>query len=532
MKIERIKTTYNLNAMSVDVLAEQVYNFLEQIGTERKNGLRLKLTIENILLTWMAHFGNDAEVSLYTGSHYGKPFISLTLEGDEFNPIEQDDDFGQITSRLFSALGLYPFFEYSKGVNRVNFKLKKRQLHPVIKLLTALVIAIIIGMVGLLGSENIRIGISETLLNPIYDAFVGVLTTIAGPMIFLSVVWGIYGIGDASMLGKIGKKMLIRFAVITFCFISIAMCVLLPFSRLTFSATKMDLAGIKDLVELILSIFPRNIITPFLEGNTIQIILIAIAIGCVMLVIGNHTKIIAGFIEEANYIIQHLIGIIGNTVPFFIFIIVLRLIWSDSLEKLKIGWVPIVSFLSVAATLTLCVIVYISVKEKVDLGILIKKLFPSFIIGFTTASSAAAFGTSVASCENNLGINSKVTNFALPLSIVLYKPASAICLTAFSLFLVKEYDVSVSSVWVVTTVMVLTIITIALVPIPGGAVTCYTILLMQIGVPLEALGIAMVLDIFADFTCTGLNTTLHECELILVADKVGMLDRSKLQAKK
>lgn len=100
---------------------------------------------------------------------------------------------------------------------------------------------------------------------------------------------------------------------------------------------------------------------------------------------------------------------------------------------------------------------------------------------------------------------------------------------AYSLFLIKEYNVSVSPVWIASTVIVITILTIALVPIPGGGIACYTILLTQIGVPIEALGIAVVLDIFADFISTGLNTILRECELVLVADKVNMLDKSKLQ---
>ncbi len=529
MKIAKTNTTYQLNAESVDAVSQHVCNFLEQIGTERKNILRLRLTIENMLLTWMAHFGSDAEFSLSTGSHYGKPYINLTIEGDEFNPIEQNDDFSKVSSYLFAGLGLYPAFEYIKGVNVVSYKLKKHKSHPVAKLFTALAVAIIIGVLGLLGPEGFRVSISETLLNPIYNAFVGVLTTIAGPMIFLSVVWGIYGIGDAATLGKIGKKMLIRFTAITFGIVLASMAVLLPFSKFTYASTNMNVSGIKGLIELILSVFPKNIVTPFLEGNTIQIILIAMAMGCAMLALGTQTKTVAKLVEEANYIIQHIIEIIGSAIPFFIFIIVLRLMWSDSLEKLKTGWLPIVRFLSVALVISFLLIIYISIKEKVSLPLLIKKLFPSFLIGVTTASSAAVFGTSVACCDNDLGVNSKVTNFGLPLGTVLYKPASAVSLVAYSLFLIKEYNVSVSPVWIASTVIVITILTIALVPIPGGGIACYTILLTQIGVPIEALGIAVVLDIFADFISTGLNTILRECELVLVADKVNMLDKSKLQ---
>ena len=127
---------------------------------------------------------------------------------EQFDSIDKDDEFGEVSTRLFAGLGLYPTYSYNKNTNKniVSFKLKKRQSNPVAGLLTAVVTAIIVGLLGMLGPETIRTGCYDLLLTPVYDAFIGVLSTIASPMIFLSVAWGIYGMGDASTLGRIGKK--------------------------------------------------------------------------------------------------------------------------------------------------------------------------------------------------------------------------------------------------------------------------------------------------------------------------------------
>lgn len=531
MKIIKRATKFKLLAKSVDAVSDEVQLFLEQIGTERKNILRLKLTVENILLSWMHHFGEEKEFEFSTGSRFGRPYITLSLEGDEFDPIEGDEDFGEVSSHLFAGLGLYPAFNYTKNTNVISFKLKKRQSSPLAGLLTALVAAIVVGFAGMMIPGDFTSTLNSSVLNPIFDAFIGLLTTIATPMIFLSVAWGVYGIGDASMLGKIGKKMLGRYVLATFAIVSLSTAILMPLSNLTFAAREMDSSGLDKLIELILSIFPQNIVKPFLEDNTIQIILIAIVVGCIMLVLENQTRIVASFIEQINYIIQYLIEIVSNAVPFFIFIVVLRLIWSDSLSEVKNAWKAVVMYLTVAILITMIVLVYVSVKEKVSPILLVKKVLPSFLVALTTASSSAAFGTTVSCCEYGLGVRSKVTNFGVPLSIVLYKPATAVALVSYALYFTKEYNIGVSPFWIVSMVVVITILAIALTPIPGGATACYTILFLQLGIPMHALGIVLVLDIVADFTSTGMNTMLREMELVLLADRVNMLNKAKLRRK-
>ena len=42
----------------------------------------------------------------------------------------------------------------------------------------------------------------------------------------------------------------------------------------------------------------------------------------------------------------------------------------------------------------------------------------------------------------------------------------------------------------------------------------------------------MVLDVFADFTSTGFDTVFRQCELVLTADKVSLLDKEMLRGKR
>lgn len=57
--------------------------------------------------------------------------------------------------------------------------------------------------------------LSEEMITPVFDTFMGLLSAVAGPLIFLSVAGGIYNIGDIATLGKVGKRMIGRFLWMT-----------------------------------------------------------------------------------------------------------------------------------------------------------------------------------------------------------------------------------------------------------------------------------------------------------------------------
>ncbi len=524
--------TFTLNSTAIDEVAEKVETFLTNLNIEKKNVLRLRLTVEHLLLNWREAFGDSTPFSLTFGRRFGRPFITMELKGESVDPLTSGgDDFGEYTGRMMANMGLSPAYTYQKGVNVVTIRLKKKRLNPLLLLFLAAIAAVGVGVAGLSMPEAVRVSISDDFLTPLYDTFLGILSTIASPMIFLSVAWGIYGIGDAAAFGRIGKKMLIRFFVMTFLFCTAAFAVLLPFFNLSFSGSGLNLSGLKGIFDLLLGIFPKNIVSPFADGNTMQIILIATVVGCIMLILGSQTRMVAVLIEQINYVIQYLMELVSSMVTAFIFVILLRLIWSGSLGTILAAWVPVAVFLLLTVVFAVVLLAYVSARKRVNPILLFRKIFPPFFISLTTASSSAAFGANVSCCEHDLGIDAKVTNFGIPLGIVLYKPTTAIAFTACVMYFAQRYGVEISLVWLVTAVLVISIITVALPPVPGGTLACYTIVFLQLGLPVETVAVAMVLDVVFDFLSTGFDTIYRQCELVLQADYVGMLNKDILRKK-
>lgn len=66
-------------------------------------------------------------------------------------------------------------------------------------------------------------------------------------------------------------------------------------------------------------------------------------------------------------------------------------------------------------------------------------------------------------------------------------------------------------------------------PIPGGTLTCYTILLLQMNIPLEMLAIASAINMVQDFTATAGHMFANQTELLIATNRMGMVNREELE---
>ena len=147
----------------------------------------------------------------------------------------------------------------------------------------------------------------------------------------------------------------------------------------------------------------------------------------------------------------------------------------------------------------------LAARRRVSFRLLVQKLLPTFLIGLTTASSSAAFATNLETCEKKLGIPPMLAHFAVPLEQVLYMPSVAVAFVATGR------------------------LSLAMPPIPGGALTCYTVMFTQLGIPGEALALAVAINSMIDFIATASNLTCLQVEVTTVAGQLGMLDTKCLR---
>lgn len=310
---------------------------------------------------------------------------------------------------------------------------------------------------------------------------------------------------------------------------TVAILIMMWFFPLSFEGAGDGLSGFLSVYQMILDIVPSDIITPFQEGNIMQVIFMGVCVGLALLVLGERAQTLRNVMEQLNEVASFLMGALGKTIPVFVFLSIFSLMMSDALKEpaeiLKI-------FLLGIPACMLCILFYMvvmSVRYRISIVTLAKKLFPTFLIGVSTASSAAAFASNLETCEKKLGISSKAVNFAVPLGQVTFMPGVVLCFIVVSLCMAENYDVSITPVWLVMCVLVSVLVAIAAPPVPGGSVACYAVVFAQLGIPAEAVALAVAVNSILDFAATGANLTSLQLETAFVAKKLGMLDEEVLR---
>ncbi|MDO4983658.1 MAG: cation:dicarboxylase symporter family transporter [Eubacteriales bacterium] len=524
--------TYELNYPAVDEISEKLRQFLSAQKLDRREVTRHTLTAEEILLKYIDTGEQAGTVTLNMGTRFANHFITLSVEGSPTNlyrPSEEAD--GVLKAGLLKNLGLAPEYAYKGNENVYTFFIRKRQrINPLLSLLLVFALAFATGMLGKLLPDGVRASILTDFFDRIRAAFLNILGCLAGPMMFLSVVWGVYGIGDVATLKQIGKRLMLRYLGIVCLCVLLGGAISLSIFRPGFAGTESS-GSVATVFSMILDIIPKNIFSPFVDGNTLQIIFMALIFGFAMLFLGQRTSSVAKAVEQINYIIQFIIGFISKLVPYFIFIVVVSMIWSDAADVFVSARSLILVFLLTVLVSQLLILLVTAVRNRVSPLLLLKKNMTTFIIALTTASSAAAFAYSLRTCKEEFGIDDSISSFGVPLGVVMFKPATALNYLVTAVFFAKYYSIDISASWVVSLVFCSSVLAMATPPIPGGAMTSYAVLFAQLRIPSEALAVALACYTLFDFIDTGFNQLSLPFCLLNLAAKFGLVDRDILTGK-
>lgn len=521
---------YTLDNAAIQQAVTDIDPLLEQEKVDKQNALRLRLTLEELLLRIRDADSAAKSFQMSTGRRFGRTSILLRYDGPAFDPTTGGDEEQTWQSQILSNLGLSPAWSCRGGVNTVKLSIPKAGgISVMMGLLIAAATAAVIGIAGNYLPETVRTSVTDYLLTPIFNAFLGLINTLAGFMIFLTVASGVFGIGDTAALNRIGKTAFPRFFATTFLTAAIAVTTAAPLMDLRMAPAVQGESQLGRVLEMFFDILPQNPVRPFLDGNMMQVIALAAFTGVVLLILGERAKRVSAVIEELGGVVRMMMEIVCRLIPLFVFVSLVQQIWSGTVWEILGSWKPFGIFLLVNVIVTAFVLLMTAARTKTSPVLLIRKALPAFLIAFSTSSSMAAFSTSEDDCVKHMGVSRKLFDFAFPIGMVVYMPSVAVEFAVVPIYLAQIYAVEIDASWLVMAGILAAVLSIAEPPTPGSGITCYGILLAQLGIPMEAMLMAVALDIVMDFFNTGLDNLRLQSEVVYQAAALNMLDREKLK---
>jgi hypothetical protein len=311
---------------------------------ERRSVQRIRLTAEELLLNVLSHCGRGVRISVGLGKQFGCQMLRFRYEGEAFDPVKNSEN--PISDEILRSLGVLPAWSYRGRMNTVSMTLAERPKRgSVFYILLAVAAAVVLGFAGRAFPEALRQSLTDILLTPLSNGFLGLMKTFSGILITLTICSGILGMGDSATLGRRGKVFALRFIGISFILCAATMAVSLPLLHIDPDAlsSQGESSGIAQISRMIFDILPSDPVEPFRTGNTLQLIVIALLIGLGLLAIGERGKNLRGLVEESTVLLQRLVSGICALVPLYVFAMLLRQIWSGNAGALLSVWKLIVT---------------------------------------------------------------------------------------------------------------------------------------------------------------------------------------------
>ena len=523
-----IRERFTLSGESIEEISGRLESFLEKTGTEKQNRIRIRFTIEDALINTWQNFGDPTKVRVAAGARFGKPFIRIDHEGDSFNPFSKTavDDW---SSKLLTSAGLSPTYSYSHGNNTVKIGLSRMRLNPAISVLIAIFFGLITGSLTMISLSPQDVGfVTEEILVPVYDLWNRILYSVSAPAMLFIVMSTMLDTREVSEQGGSSGRTVSRYFIMSLIAGIVPIAVMSALYKGTFSTEEFTRYTVTNLLHKFFSVIPENLLEPFVEFNSAQLILIGIVLAYAVMAVGQQASGLASFIHQLNMISAQLAQWIAGAMPWFTIFLTARIVLENNASLLG-GILMVIPFAAaVSVVFGAVILLYVSARMDVSPSLILKKLWPSFVLTLKTGQVADSYALAEQCCRKELGIQKLFTQRMMPLGLVLYMPMSMIGMISFVMYAAVRSHTIITPVWLLTAIVFALILLVAAPPIPGINLLSYVVIIGQLGLGNEYIIAAMIFDIIFNLFASAANQMMLQLDLILQADRVGLLRKTKL----
>ena len=391
-----------------------------------------------------------------------------------------------------------------------------KNLKLIHKVFIGLISGIIVGALLYPMKENPIVSkyIVSGLFEFLGQGFLRLVKMIIVPLVFASLVTGTSAMNDVKKLGRIGIKTLAFFMGTTAIGIIAAIVganILKPGAGIVLENVQQTQFVAKEadsFVKVLLNIIPTNPIEALVKGEMLQVIFFAVMTGFVITILGEKAKRLQGIFEEVNSLMLKMVSLIMELAPLGIFGLIGK-------TFITLGWAamkPLASFIIVTYILLLFhgLVVYqilLRIYAKESPIAFLKKILGPMTLAFSTSSSAACIPLSLKTLKEEFNVEEKVSSFTIPLGATINMDGTAIMQGVATVFIAQLYNINLTTNDYFMVVLTSVLASIGTAGVPGVGTIMLSMVLSQVGLPLEGIGMILAVDRIVDMGRTTVNIT-------------------------
>ncbi len=362
--------------------------------------------------------------------------------------------------------------------------------------------------------------------------FINALKMLVVPLVTFSLICGICGIGDVSVLGRVGVKAFLLFMLTTALAITLAISVSVMigpgegFDMTQASASTFEAQPAPPLTQVFIDLIPSNPVAAYAEGNMLQIIFFTILFAVCVLMIGERGKPIAEGAERLNEVMMQVVNVVMLAAPIGIFALIAKTFAEQGLGMI----LPMMSYFAVVATVLLLhatgtLMILLKVLGRVNPMTFLKKMRSVQLFAFSTSSSNATIPITLRTAEKRLGVDNSTASFVVPFGATINMDGTAIMQGVATVFIANVYGIDLGLTGYLTVIGMAVLASIGTAGVPGVGLIMLAMVFHQVGLPIEGIALIMGVDRLLDMMRTAVNVTGDAAITTIVArteDKISM----------
>ena len=451
---------------------------------------------------------------------------------------------------LFLNVGIFSILLL--GLIYIHFHYKTWTLSR--KVFIALVAGLLFGIIlQIIYRANNPAIISQSVewFNIVGNGYVKLLQMIVMPLIFVSILSAVAKLHDAASLGKISSFVISMLLLTTLIAAIVAIIVSLSFnltaneltSGIQEQARAIKLQEIKSntldnlsVPAMLLSFLPSN---PFqdlagLRSTSIMgVVIFAIFLGIAALKLLKDNQeqgatLLSGIIILQQWIMK-LVRMVIQLTPYGVFALMVKMsATSDAKSMLSLGLFIIASYIAILIMFIIHGVLVMLVGESF-IGYF-KKITTIMAFAFTSRSSAAAIPLNIQTQETRFGVPNSIASFSASFGAIIGQNGCAgIYPAMLAMMIAPTIGIDLNLQFLVTLVFVVTISSIGVAGVGGGATYAALIVLPIMGLPIELVALLISIEPIIDMGRTALNVSGTMTSGIVTAHLLKQINKNQIE---
>ena len=406
------------------------------------------------------------------------------------------------------------------------------------QIIIALALAVAVGLIFDQGASLFGVSLLS-VLTFLGTLFLNALKMLIVPLVMASIVTGMMSL-NADTLGRLGSKKVLYYAASSLVAILIGLFFVNMFqpgiidgepasNMIGLSAdtdsmvSKVEGRGAGDVAEVFLRMVPPNVITAAANGQMLGIIFFSLIFGYfISRLEGDGADVQKKFWQGLLDIMMMMTGFIMRFAPYGVFALVCKVILTSGVEAFQ----PLaVFFVTVVLALATHMFIILPLVLRYMVGVSpfrhYRSMLPALLTAFSTSSSSATLPITMDCVETKSGVSNRVSGFTLPLGATINMDGTALYECVAAMFIAQAYGLALDFTTQFTIVLIALLTSIGVAGIPSASLVAITIILGAIGLPLEGIGLILVVDRVLDMCRTAVNVFSDSCAAVVIARMEG-----------